>query len=350
MKVSNIPSNITRNFLRDILLKEGLKRFSANAVADGLIHASLRGIDSHGIRLFPHYLSALKSGRINKNPKFSFTKSGATTGIMDADDAFGHAAGLKAVEQVVNLANESGMGSVSVKRSSHFGAASFFGLKIAEHDMLGFSFTHSDPLIPPTAGKVPFLGNNPICFTAPCIDGENYCLDMATSIITFNKILRLREDNMQAPQGVGFGEDGIETTNPNKIVSLAPIGDYKGYGLSLMVEILCALLSGMPFGPHIGHMYKDPLSKKRNLGHFFLAIDIQYFVDIDIFKSRLNDLLNELRNQTPIDSGMPVKVAGDKERTIEIIRRKNGIPIGEDEYLFLLDLSKKYKLKLFTIK
>jgi len=165
--LNSIPSNHIRNFLYTILKQEEVEGFSANAVADGLVHASLRGVDSHGIRLFPHYLAALKGGRINGKPQFSFDKTSESTGILDADNAFGHAAGLRAVKEVVDLADKAGMGSVSVKRSTHFGAASFFGLEIAKHDMLGFSFTHSDPLIPPTGGKKPFLGNNPICFWKP---------------------------------------------------------------------------------------------------------------------------------------------------------------------------------------
>jgi len=346
MSENKIQSNEIQSLIRDVLLKEGLDEFSSNAVADGLIHASLRGVDSHGVRLFSHYLSALKNGRINNNPNMKFSQSNLSTGLLDADDAFGHAAGLKAIEYAIKLAKSSGMGSVSVKKSSHFGAASFFGLKIADQDMLGFSFTHSDPLIPPTFGKEPYLGNNPICFTAPGINDQHFCLDMATSIITFNKILHLREKKQEAPLGVGYDIDGIETSDPNKIVSLAPVGGYKGYGLSLMVEILCALLSSMPFGPHVGNMYKDPISKKRNLGHFFMAIDVNSFVEISSFKNRLNELLNELREQERINPDIGIKVAGDNENIIFSEREKNGIPLDEEEKLIFLNLSKEYKLNL----
>jgi len=315
-------------------------------VSDGLVHASLRGVDSHGIRLFPHYLAALKGGRINGQPKFLFDKTSPSTGILDADDAFGHSAGLKAVSKVVSMAKKSGMGSVSVKRSTHFGAASFFGLEMAKHDMLGFSFTNSDPLIPPTRGTNPYLGNNPICFTTPCADEDPICLDMATSMITFNKVLRMRENKETAPAGVGFDVNGYDTTDPNKIVSLAPAGGYKGYGLSLMVEILCALLSGMPFGPHIGHMYNDTLDKKRNLGQFFMAIKINCFSDPVQFKMRVKQLAIELRSQDQIDPNLPILVAGDPEKKISEERIHNGIPIGKYEQEFFHDLSIEYGIQL----
>ena len=121
---------------------------------------------------------------------------------------------------------------------------------------------------------------------------------------------------------------------------------HKGYGLSLMVEILCALLSSMPFGPHVGNMYKDPIDKKRNLGHFFMAIDVNSFVEISSFKNRLNELLNELRQQVRINPDMGIKVAGDNENIISLECKKNGIPLDKEEALIFLNLSKDYKLNL----
>ena len=349
-KVENSPILITaeelNQFLYKVLIKENVDEFSARSVSDGLIHASLRGVDSHGIRLFPHYLRAVQGGRINRNPRFKFNQSSASTATLDADNAFGHAAGMKAVEKVVKLTEKSGMGSVSVKNSSHFGAASFFGLEIARHNLIGFSFTHSDPLIPPTHAKKPYLGNNPICFTAPCDGEEPLCLDMATSMITFNKVLRLREDGQSAPPNSGFDENGDETTDPNQIVSLAPVGGHKGYGLSLMVDVLCALLSGMPFGPHVGHMYNDPMDHPRRLGQYFMAIKIDAFQDIGVFKKRMKQLALELRAQNPKESSNPVMVAGDPEKIEAGKRQKNGIPISRFEQSFLEKLSMEYKIEL----
>ena len=346
----HLTTNQIHTLLYEVLKKENVQEFSANAVVDGLLHASLRGVDSHGFRLFPHYLSALKGGRINGQPDFSFEQTSPSTGILNADDAFGHAAGMKAVENVINLADSAGIGSVSVRKSTHFGAASFFSLKIAKNDLLGFSFTNSDPLILPTNGKIPYLGNNPICFTAPCADEEPICLDMATSMVTFNKVLRFRENNTEAPRGIGFDKNGIETTDPNEIVGLAPAGEHKGYGLSLMVEVLCSLLSTMPFGPHIGHMYNDPLDTKRNIGQFFMAIKIGNFTDPEKFKQRLKEMVNELRDLESIDPDKSVMVAGDPEKIISIERGKRGIPLMPNEIKYLVELSEKYDLLLPEIQ
>jgi ureidoglycolate dehydrogenase (NAD+) len=318
--------NILR-FIFEVLKKEGVDPIAAGHVADGLVHASLRGVDSHGIRLFPHYMKALKAGRINPRPNYKFSRTTQSTGVLDADNAYGHAAGMEAVKRALELAREAGIGAVAVKRSTHFGAASFFALEISRHDMIGMSFTHADSLIVPTGSKRRFLGNNPVCFTAPSEGEEPICLDMATSVITFNKVLQLREENLMAPTGVGADAAGQETTDPHRIVNLLPVGSYKGYGLSLMVEILCALLTGMPFGPHIPRMYDAPINERRNLGHVFIAMRIDGFVELNSFKKRMKQLCTELRQEPPVDPEVSVQVAGDPEKRISKERTENGIPL-----------------------
>jgi len=339
-----VNHKVINKFIRDVLLKKGVDSFCAENVADGLVHASLRGVDSHGIRLLPHYLRGLSSGRINSNPIFKFDQTASATGILDADNAFGHAAGMKAIKLAMDLADNTGIGSLAVKRSTHFGAASFFALEMSKNDMIGLSFTHSDSLIVPTAAKKRFLGNNPICFTAPCENEDPICLDMATSVITFNKILQLREENLLAPNGVGVDENGYETNDPDQICNLLPVGGYKGYGLSLMVEILCSLLTGMPFGPHIPRMYDAPIEEKRNLGQFFMAIKIDAFIDLHFFKKRMKQLVNELRSQVPINPDTHVQVPGDPEKTISEERKKQGIPLREIDISFFEKLSTELDL------
>jgi len=328
-----------KKFIFEILKIKNVELNCAENVANGLVHASLRGVDSHGIRLLPHYLDALASGRINPCPNFIFERITQSTGSLDADNAFGHAAGMKAVMIAMDLARDSGIGAVTVKRSTHFGAASFFALEISKKDMIGMSFTHSDSLIVPTAGKGRFLGNNPICFTAPCEGEYPICLDMATSVITFNKVLQLREENSLAPNGVGVNQMGFETNDPNQIFNLLPVGGYKGYGLSLIVEILCALLTGMPFGPHITRMYDSPINEKRNIGHFFMAMRINAFIELKLFKKRMKQLADELRAESPVNPDIAVQVAGDPEKIIAEKRKKKGIPLRDIDVIFFKKLS-----------
>ena len=337
-----IPSESLRGFIKAVLLKVNVRTDVAEHLTEALIQASLRGVDSHGIRLLPHYIEGVKKGRINPDPQYKFKKTSASTGILDGDHTFGHASGMEAAKKAIELASEAGTGHIAVYNSSHFGAAAYYALEIAKHDMIGMSFTNTDALIKTYAGKRSFLGNNPICFTAPC-EGENpLCLDMATSILTFNKIRQLADESREAPAGVGTDAEGIETTNSGDIKMLLPIGGYKGYGLSIMVEILCAMLTGMPYGPHIPKMFEAPMKEKRYLGHFVSAIRIDCFQSKENFKKRLSGMVRELRNEPPMDKNVPVLVAGDPEKKCSADRMKMGIPVKRETLETFLNIGKEY--------
>ena len=322
-----IPVEKLRGFIKTVLLKADVRSDVAEHVAEGLIQTSVRGVDSHGIRLLPHYLEGVRKGRINPRPNYKFKKTSPSTGTFDADHTFGHAAGMEAAGKAVLLANEAGMGGVAVYNSSHFGAAAYYALEIARHDMIGMSFTNTDALVKTYGGKREFLGNNPICFTAPLKDEEPFCLDMATSVLTFNRVKQLREEGKEAPPAVGADREGAETTNPDDISMLLPIGTYKGYGLSMMIEILCGMLTGMPFGPHIPKMFASPMNEKRFLGHFISAMRIDCFQNKDVFKERLQAMIREIRNEPALDRNVPIQVAGDPEKKVTKERSLKGIPL-----------------------
>jgi len=325
-----ISGTTVKTIIKESLLREQVDPTAAEHVAEGLVSTSLRGVNSHGIRLIHHYLAALKAGRINPKPRYKVERRLPTVAVLDADDTFGHAAGMEAARLAIEMAGEYGSGNVAVKNSTHYGAAAYFALEIAAHDMIGTSYTHADSLIIPTNSKRSFLGNNPVCFAAPVAGEGPFCLDMATSLITFNEVRRLREINGTTPEGVGADKDGKPTTNPHEITMLLPVGGHKGYGLSLMVEILCSTLTGMPFGPHISKMFVD-LEKKRHLGHFVGAMSIDGFGDAGAFKLRLRQMLDELRAEPSLDPAKPVMVAGDPEKKAFAIRSQDGIPVTEQE-------------------
>ena len=346
----NVQASEIEGFIQNTLLQEGVADSVAAHVGRGLIQTSLRGIDSHGIRLFPHYLKALKAGRINPKPKYKFTRTSPSTGILDADHTFGHAAGMEAVNKAVKLAVAAGSGHVSVKNSSHFGAAAFYALEIASHDMIGMSFTHADSLMLTYNSTESFLGTNPLCFAAPCEGEEPFCLDMATTMLNFNRIVQFRKQKLPAPSGIGADINGNETTDSEKIVNLLPIGQYKGFGLALMIEILCSILTGMPYGKNITSMYKDPVSKKRYLGHFFSAIRIDCFEDVNRFKRRIRRLLEDIRNQPRKHKDVAVQVAGDPEKTFFSKRSVEGIPVGLADWKALAEIGREYDIEIGEVK
>ena len=317
-----------KNKTKDLLITNNVRKYIAFNISEGLCQASLRGVDSHGIRLLPHYYKVLNNGRLNKNPTFDLVQNSNSTAILDADHAPGHASGTKGMLKAIDLAKNNGVGAVSVKNSSHFGAAAYFSLRAAKENMIGLSFTNATAHVTPFKGKTPFFGNNPICICAPVEDEEPFCLDMATTKTTFNALNKYKEDGLELPDDHFFDKNGMVTTEIEKAFSLIPIGKYKGFGLSMMVEILCGLLSDMPTGPNVTPMFDEPISNKRYIAHFFLALNIASFIDPNNFKKKIKIMMDDLRSQKSNDSKFSIMCPGDPEKKIKETRLKKGIPIS----------------------
>jgi LDH2 family malate/lactate/ureidoglycolate dehydrogenase len=264
--------------------------------------------------------------------------------MFNADHTFGHAAGMEAAKKSVELAKETGTGHIAVYNSSHLGAAAYYALEIAKHDMIGLSFTNTDALIRTYAGKRAFLGNNPFCAVVPIEGEEPFCLDMATSIITFNKVKQHRESKIPLYDGVAADSNGEETTDAERATMLLPLGKYKGYGLSMFIEVLCSLLTGMPYGPHIPKMFEASMSDKRYLGHFIIAMRIDCFQDKSEFKERMAVMFNEIRNEPAMDKDIPIQVPGDPEKAIAKKRGMTGIPIENKLLKEFVNLGKVYNI------
>jgi len=336
-----IPHEILKEFCKAALAKKNASDDVIFHASESLVQTSLRGVDSHGIRLLPHYLKAIDAGRINPRPNYKFKKTNVATGMLDADHSIGHAAGAMGMLKAIEIAAESGIGCVAVYNSTHFGAAAYFSLLAAKRDMIGLSFTHADSLMLSYRGKRAFFGTNPISFAAPCDREEPFCLDMATSLVNWNKILQYRERKAAIPHGWGYDSEGNETNDPGKVTFLSPIGDYKGFGLSMVVEILCSLLANMPYGRDLTKMFSDSLEKKRFLGHFFIAINIGSFVDVPVFKRRLKELMDRVRSEPPLNAEHPVMVPDDPEKKNYKLRIKKGIPVDDATMKSFLELAKK---------
>ena len=165
---------------------------------------------------------------------------------------------------------------------------------------------------------------------------------MATSAITFNRVIQHKESNVPIPHNSVADANGNPTTDPESAKYLLPIGDYKGYGLSMMVDILCSLLSGMPCGIDVSEMYSGNMLKRRCLGHFFAALRIDCFEEISVFKQRMAGMMKALRLEPRRDMNVPVQVPGDPEKKIVEIRIKEGIPISRQLLDDFIQISQDY--------
>ena len=323
-------------FSAELFMAAGLPETDARLVTDTLVASSLRGIDSHGIARIPHYLRRIQQGSIKPCPQIVSQKLSASTALVSGDHGLGQLAMCRATEAAIELAQQTGAGWVSVNESSHCGALAYYGLKIADAGMIGFVFTHVDSMVIPYGARKPFCGTNPICITAPRASrgaGQHKtgaaCLDMATSKIPWNVVVNATIENASIEQGWGVDREGNDTTHPEDVTGLYPFGGYKGSGLGLMIDILCSLLSGAPFGPDIPVMYGD-LKQQRHLGGLVGAIDISRFVPVEQFCARMEELLGRWNTQTPQQEGERVLFPGEPELIERENRLQNGIPVGQN--------------------
>ena len=331
-------SQLLKDKMIDVLKIEGLNDASIKHLTDSLISTSLRGTDSHGINLLPHYINAIRSGRVSKKPVINFINKSETTAILDANHAIGHHSGYVAMKHAVGLAKEFGMGAVAIKNSTHCGALAYFGLVAAQKDCIGFAFTNADNLVKAANGKDSFFGTNPICFTAPLLDEAPLCHDMATSLVSWNKIKNYCTADQPIPDHWAFDDNGEIVTDPNKARSLAPIGYYKGFGLGLMVDVLTSLLTNSPISKDIKPMFTSAISEKRYIGHYVMVIDISKYININIFKESIQNMVNRIRVLEPLGKS-PVMVPGDPEKKSIVDRAKHGIPIDTIKYKEYLGIS-----------
>jgi ureidoglycolate dehydrogenase (NAD+) len=294
-------------------------------VAASLVWTSLRGTDSHGIARVPIYVERLRGGVLNPRPRPSVLRRDGAIAVVDGDQGPGQVAALFATDLSIELAREYGVGVVSVRRSAHYGAAAYYAMRAAEQGLVAMSMTNTEPLVIPYGGSEPALGTNPICLAAPSAGGI-FNVDMATSQVAMNRVWNARDEGRPIPEGWGVDEQGRTTTDAAAVTAGMPLGGYKGYGLALMVEVLCGVLAGAGVRHGVGELYGGD-NEPQDTGHFHLAIDPERTVGRERFATVLDGLLAELRAIPPSPGYDEVLVAGDPEDRARAERERSGVPI-----------------------
>jgi len=321
------------------LAEAGASPAPRSAAAKAMLHASLVGIDSHGVRLTEHYCRMLGGGRLSKDPQLGVDKRGAGSAMVNGDDGLGHYAAYKAVEVGMELAREAGVGAVGIKNSSHLGAAGAYALAGAEQGFIAFATTNTDSMVALFDGAQKFHGTNPLAFAAPVPGSRPWLLDMATSSIPLNRVLLHRSLDKALPAGVAATPDGEMTTDPHEADMLLPLGGtdygYKGAALAGVATLFSALLTGTTLDPDFIPMYGgDDISTPRNMGHFVMVIDPDKFAGRAAFGAAITTYLAALRGSAVREGGR-VMAPGDREWEEMDRRRAQGIPVDPDTVRFL---------------
>lgn len=347
-------SDLLKNFTIEVFLHFGVPKQDAVTAADVLSLADLRGIDSHGVARLHTYFDMFKLGRINPKPTITIVRERKSVCTVDGDNGLGLVVGPKANEIAMDKADLHGSGWASVCNTNHYGIASWYSLKAVERDMLGWSMTNSTKLVAPLWGAERMLGTNPISIAFPGKKNLPIVIDLATSAAAYGKIEIAKRKEGPVPKGWIINSKGEMTTDPNDMIqggALLPLGSerelggHKGYCLSAMVDILTSVLSGAnwgPFAPPFALRQEIPSrSVGKGIGHFFGVMQIDGFMDVDEFKTRIDEWIEVFRNTKPVPGQKAVLIPGDPEHEEEAIRRKDGIPLLPAVIEDLNDISKQ---------
>ncbi|MDR3336389.1 MAG: Ldh family oxidoreductase [Treponema sp.] len=353
------------SFMKDVFIKAGVPPGDAAICAEILIESDKRGIDSHGVGRFkPIYIDRIKDGIQHPVTQFEIVKDYMATAVVDGHDGMGHVIGKKSMQMALDKAKKYGMGMVVVRNSTHYGIAGYYATMATKAGMIGITGTNARSSIAPTFGVENMLGTNPLTVGIPSDEDFPFVLDCATSISQRGKIEHYERIGKIMPEGWVIDEQGNSETDPGKALAgltkgtlaLTPLGGigeetagYKGYGYATVVEILSAALQQGNFLKALNGF--DPNGKKipYHLGHFFIAIDIGAFVELDKFKKTTGDILRQLRASRKMPGQNRIYTAGEKEYLAWVDRKeKGGVPLNESLKKTIKTLIDEYKIDSYT--
>jgi LDH2 family malate/lactate/ureidoglycolate dehydrogenase len=324
----------------------GLRGDDAEAVADVLVYANLRGIDSHGFIRLPIYMSRVASGLAGGTERMSVTAEFGALCRLDAGGALGPAAGIRGVDRAIALAGQHGVGVVAVGGSTHFGVAGYYAERAAEQGLLSIVCTNAPKTMVPFGGRDAFLGTNPLAVAAPLGRHGAFVLDMSSSVVARGKIMRAAGAGAPIEPGLAVDADGAPTTDSQAALdgSLMPLGGPKGSGLAMAIDILLVALAGADFGGEMASMYEDR-DRRQNVGHLFIVIDPARVGDPGVTAAVLNRLVDSLRAVRPADGFDGISFAGEREAALARRRAAEGIPIRRVEVQELLTVLDQHGLR-----
>jgi LDH2 family malate/lactate/ureidoglycolate dehydrogenase len=320
----------------------GMPADQARDAAEALVDADGHGTTTHGLKNLRMYVTGLKEGRTNPTPNIQVVGGSKAAAVMSADRAHGHVAAYAGVRKAIELAKEYGTGTVVVRDSNHYGHSGFWASVPVRHNMIGFAFTNAGPTMAAWGGKQTIVGNNPPSWAIPSkvvdpvklLPSGEYdpvFLDMALSVVAGNRLDIYRRRGEPIPEGWAFDKDGNPTTDPHSVRqggSLAPIADYKGSGLAIVLGMMTSFLAGTMFDDQ----KRDPVTKAfipGTTGHFFQAYDIGQFTDLEEFCRQVRETRDRIRSSPPKAGVDRVYAPGDIENAKARSFDGEGIPLEQ---------------------
>jgi len=324
-----LPASVLGDFGRALLQAVHVPEPHARLVADSLVAANLRGVDSHGLQMITSYLNQLTAGGVSPTAVGRVVSESGACLTYDGENGLGQVIADRCTDHALRLAHGSGLAFVVARNANHFGAAAYWAEKIVRQGCVGFVMCNACPAVPPWQGQSPRFGTNPFCAAVPASGPFSWMLDMATTTVALGKLGDAAFRGETAIPGTwGFlGPDGQPTESTSAALAgrPTPFGRYKGSGLAMMVEILTAGLSGGPMATEVPAFGQGDHALR--ISHSFLVIDPRRFLGAGEFPERMERLATMVKSAEPAPGYEEVLIAGEPEWRIARERAQNGIPI-----------------------
>ncbi len=355
-----IPFEDLEKFMREALVNAGIPKADAKTIGEVLIESDKRGIDSHGIgRLKPIYIDRIDKGIMNPITEIEVLKDEKATAVLDGHNGLGHVVSKKAMSMAIEKAKEYGVGIVAVRNSTHYGIAGYYALMATKENMIGVTGTNARPSIAPTNGVENMMGTNPLTFGLPTDEDFPFVLDCATSVSQRGKIEVYGRAGKDLPAGWVIGRDGKTRTDTKQVLydlttgnaALTPLGGigeltggYKGYGYAAVVEILSAALQDGAFMKALNGFDKDHNPIPYPLGHFFIAINPEFFMGANVFKAISGTICRQLRNSEKAPGEDQIFTPGEKEYIAYNYRKEHGCPVPPSLQKVMIELRDRWNM------
>ena len=355
-----MPWDEISSFVLQTFTLLGVPKEDALICTDVLLESDRRGIESHGVNRFkPIYIDRILKGIQEVKSNIEILKETPTTLVVDGHNGMGMVIAHYAMQKAIDKAKKFGLGMSVVRNSTHYGIAGYYVTMATKENLIGITGTNARPSIAPTFGVENMLGTNPLTFGIPTDEEFPFVLDAATSITQRGKIEYYARNNQDTPKGMVIGHDGSEMTDSKQILkdltsgkaALAPLGGvgeelagYKGYGYATVVEILSAALQNGPYLHMLNGKNEDGTLKPIPIGHFFIAINPEFFLGVDTLKKTTGDILRAVRRSQKDPKHDRIYTAGEKEYLAYLERKDSGVPINEEVKKDLCDIRDLLKI------
>jgi LDH2 family malate/lactate/ureidoglycolate dehydrogenase len=321
----------------DIFEAQGVREADADAVADALVWANLRGIDSHGVSRVPRYLELFDKGESVPDAVPTVERPRAAVAIVDAHAAPGPVAMNRAVAEAVSGARECGIGWASVRGTVHTGAIGYYTSQAADAGMAAVGVVAGMPNMAYAGASGAAVATSPLSVAVPAGRHPTVLLDMATAVMALGRIAQLKAAGATLPPGAAVTAAGDPTTDPALAAVPVPVGGPKGSGMSLVFEMLASGLAANPIVP--GYHAGTKEGRRHRQNGFILAIDVSAFLPLDEFTAAVDDTVDAIKSLPPAEGVDDVLVPGERGRRCELARRSSGVPLGAKAWRELTGLA-----------